>query len=98
MLKYFPPPKKITEAIWILWPFSLVGKLLTPHQNTKGFYRFCQDRPWCFTRPVFFSGTVTATGEGAEGAPYCPKTNMEPENINLEKEKHLQSTTFWVPC
>ena len=31
-----------------------------------------------------------------EGTP--PKTNMEPENINLEKEKHLQTSTFWVPC
>ncbi len=27
-----------------------------------------------------------------------PKTNMEPENTYLEKEKHLQTTNFWVPC
>ena len=27
-----------------------------------------------------------------------PKTNMEPENTPLEKEKHLQTTNFWVPC
>ena len=27
-----------------------------------------------------------------------PKTNMEPEKNSLEKEKHLQSTNFWVPC
>ena len=27
-----------------------------------------------------------------------PKTNMEPENVRLEKEKHLQTTNFWVPC
>ena len=26
------------------------------------------------------------------------KTNMEPENGPLEKEKHLQITSFWVPC
>ena len=26
------------------------------------------------------------------------KTNMEPENTPLEKEKHLQTTDFWVPC
>ncbi len=24
-----------------------------------------------------------------------PKTNMEPENTALEKEKHLQTTNFW---
>ncbi len=23
---------------------------------------------------------------------------MEPENALLEKEKHLQTTIFWVPC
>ena len=27
-----------------------------------------------------------------------PKSNMEPENTTLEKEKHLQTTHFWVPC
>ena len=27
-----------------------------------------------------------------------PKTNMEPGNTTLEKEKHLQTTNFWVPC
>ena len=27
-----------------------------------------------------------------------PRTNMEPENTPLEKEKHLQTTNFWVPC
>ena len=27
-----------------------------------------------------------------------PKTNIEPENTPLEKEKHLQTTSFWVPC
>ena len=26
------------------------------------------------------------------------KTNMEPENNPLEKEKHLQTTNFWVLC
>ena len=26
------------------------------------------------------------------------KTNMEPQNTPLEKEKHLQTTNFWVPC
>ena len=26
------------------------------------------------------------------------KTNLEPENGPLEKEKHLQITSFWVPC
>ena len=26
------------------------------------------------------------------------KTDMEPENTPLEKEKHLQTTNFWVPC
>ena len=26
------------------------------------------------------------------------KTNVEPENPPLEKEKHLQTTNFWVPC
>ena len=26
------------------------------------------------------------------------KTNMEPENTLLEKEKQLQTTNFWVPC
>ena len=25
------------------------------------------------------------------------KTNMEPENAHLEKEKHLQTINFWVP-
>lgn len=27
-----------------------------------------------------------------------PKTNMQPENYSLEKEKHLQAANFWVPC
>ncbi len=27
-----------------------------------------------------------------------PKFNMEPENASLEKEKHLQTTSFGVPC
>ena len=27
-----------------------------------------------------------------------PKTNMELEITPLEKEKHLQTTNFWVPC
>ena len=26
------------------------------------------------------------------------KTNMEPEKNALEREKHLQTTNFWVPC
>ena len=26
------------------------------------------------------------------------KTNMDPENIPLERKKHLQTTNFWVPC
>ncbi len=26
------------------------------------------------------------------------KTNMEPGNTPLEKEKHLQTINFWVPC
>ena len=28
---------------------------------------------------------------------YIPKTNMEPENNAVEKEKQLQTTNFWVP-
>ena len=26
------------------------------------------------------------------------KINMEPKNAPLEKETHLQTTNFWVPC
>ena len=26
------------------------------------------------------------------------KTKMKPENTSLEKEKHLQTANFWVPC
>ena len=38
-------------------------------------------------RPVFYKKLDTP-----------PKTNMEPEKSPLEKEKHLQTTNFQVPC
>ena len=35
-------PQKNTEAIWILWPFFFVGKLLTLPQNTRVFIGFAR--------------------------------------------------------
>ena len=33
-----------------------------------------------------------------EKKPTPPKTNIEPDNTPFEKEKHLQTTIFGVPC
>ena len=35
---------------------------------------------------------------GGPAGPWPRKTNMEPENTPLEKEKHLQTTIFGVPA
>ena len=57
--------------------------------------------PFGWTAPTGFVFQHTGWKLEQKGDAYLtepPKTNMEPENTLLEKEKQLQTTNCWVPC
>ena len=82
-LRFLNP--KITRLTWnIIFQFFI---FLVPCEFSKRTpLKTNMSKPRCipYWNGHLFRGHVTP-----------PKTNMEPENIPLQKEKHLQTTNFW---
>ena len=79
--------------------FSCVGR--TPQGPTgRQALSFCfninSSNTICRSEPCGRNRKKTNVLDGRKFIPL--KTSMEPENTHLEKEKHLQTINFWVPC
>ena len=62
----------------------------------QDFHRFVENN--ILKKRRLFTRSTRGGGNWVTGRPTLPKTNMEPENASLEKEKHLPNLHFWVPC
>ena len=69
------------------------GEVYTKLAKSNIFILVLSDWSKCF----FDEGKMFEFGWG-DGSYTLPETNIAPENTPLEKEKHLQTTGFWVPC